>query len=285
MSSINVHTYSVEHQCYVSYEGTGYEYGRVAGIANADGVAFVGGLSTTYSDGDNFMVYLIDNVTGVTYSFTKVLTESLGSDNSKVIGIKIPFNKFVVDMGLSVKWAACNLGADYLTGYGDYFAWGETTPHSGNATWGKYTFNPSADGSTFTKYTGTDYTTLQSADDVATAVLGDSYRMPTKAEWEELLNESNSKIEWVTDYLGTGINGCLVTSKKTGKTSQKIFLPRAGSHASYSASYGLNDLCFYWSSSLKTDNVSNAWRFYGNGSNALVTAEARRNGMSIRPVR
>ena len=98
LSSIGVHTYAVEHQCYVSYYGTGYEYGRVAGIANADGVAFVGALSTTYSAGENFKVYLIDNVTGVTYSFTKVLTESLGSDNSKVIGIKIPFNKFAVDL-------------------------------------------------------------------------------------------------------------------------------------------------------------------------------------------
>lgn len=31
-----------------------------------------------------------------------------------------------VDLGFSVKWATCNVGANSPKGYGSYFAWGET---------------------------------------------------------------------------------------------------------------------------------------------------------------
>ena len=35
-----------------------------------------------------------------------------------------------VDLGLSVKWAMCNVGASSPEEYGDYYAWGETKTKS-----------------------------------------------------------------------------------------------------------------------------------------------------------
>ena len=287
--------------CAVTYYATGSAGGRIAGIANDDGVAFVGNFSSpSYSAGGKLTFYLIDNTTGVKYEFTKTLTAALSTPTSKVTAIKIPFAKFVVDMGLSVKWAAANLGAGTFTDYGDYYAWGETAPYyeAGYASetpgnhwktgktgynWASYQWNPSGDGSTFTKYTGSDYSTLQTADDAATAAYGDSYRMPTNTDFEDLLNTSNCDKEWVANYLSSGVSGYLFTSKKTGYTSQKVFLPAAGSRDGTSlddaGSYG-----FYWSSSLNTGSPHSAWFVVFYSDNVYRHYYYRSYGQSVRPV-
>ena len=95
----------------------------------------------------------------------------------------IPDTHEAVDLGLSVKWATCNVGADTPEGYGDYFAWGETSPKS--------TYNASTylwcNGSitALTKYNTVDNKiVLDLADDAAHVIWGDSWRMPTNAELE-----------------------------------------------------------------------------------------------------
>lgn len=300
LNMLNTQSGSSPYACYVDFYGSGSDYGRIAGISNADGVAFVGGLKSNYSAGENLTFYLLDNTTGVTYEFTKTLTAVLSDVETKVIAIKIPFAKFVVDMGLSVKWAAANLGAGTFTDYGDYYAWGETAPYyeAGYASetpgnhwktgktgynWASYQWNPSGDGSTFTKYTGSDYSTLQTADDAATAAYGDSYRMPTNTDFEDLLNTSNCDKEWVANYLSSGVSGYLFTSKKTGYTSQKVFLPAAGSRDGTSlddaGSYG-----FYWSSSLNTGSPHSAWFVVFYSDNVYRHYYYRSYGQSVRPV-
>ena len=300
LNMLNTQSGSSPYECYVDYYGRGSTDGRIAGISNADGVAFVGGLVSNYSAGDKLTFYLIDNTTGVKYEFTKTLTAALSTPTSKVTAIKIPFAKFVVDMGLSVKWAAANLGAGTFTDYGDYYAWGETAPYyeAGYASetpgnhwktgktgynWASYQWNPSGDGSTFTKYTGSDYSTLQTADDAATAAYGDSYRMPTNTDFEDLLNTSNCDKEWVANYLSSGVSGYLFTSKKTGYTSQKVFLPAAGYR--YGASlYDAGSFGYYWSSSLNTGYPSNAWYVYFYSFDVLRRSSVRYHGFSVRPV-
>lgn len=107
-----------------------------------------------------------------------------------------------VDLGLpsGTLWATMNVGADSPEDYGDYFAWGEITPNS------NYTYSKNSK-------------VLSLSDDAANANWGGAWRMPTKAELDELINSSYTTCTW------TG-NGCKVTSKINGNS---IFLPAAGS--------------------------------------------------------
>nr|MCR4707194.1 hypothetical protein [Clostridiales bacterium] len=96
-----------------------------------------------------------------------------------------------VDLGLSVKWAAMNLGAEKISDRGGYFAWGETAQKD-DYTWSAYRHGDSAD--TLTKYNFTDHgLTLEAADDAAAVNWGGAWRMPTGAEWEELCDKRNCK--------------------------------------------------------------------------------------------
>ena len=106
-----------------------------------------------------------------------------------------------VDLGLSVKWATCNVGATTPEGYGDYFAWGETQPKT-TYNWSTYKY---CNGSyyTLTKYcvdysygTVDNKTTLELTDDAARVNWGGKWRMPTKAEYNELKNSSNCTWTW-----------------------------------------------------------------------------------------
>ena len=280
---------------------TGYSWYRIGGsdkpiigMPNADGLAFYGRLTTQATNLREYIFTLYNTTDYIAYTFTK--TAQLNSNNcKKLVAIKVPFNKFVVDMGLSVKWAACNLGADYITDYGDHFAWGVTTPYYSSLSpltwkdgktagydWDSYPWTTDG-GSTFTKYNGSDYNTLQSTDDAATAAYGSSYHIPTSDQFNELLNPDNCDKEWVTDYLGSGVNGYLFTSKKDGKTSQKVFFPAAGEY--FKTDLGsTNTMGIYWSSSLKTDETESAWYFQVESTDAFVTRNLRYDGLSVRPV-
>lgn len=153
-----------------------------------------------------------------------------------------------VDLGLpsGLKWATCNVGATSPEGYGDYFAWGETSPKD-NYEWSTYKYwNGSS--STLTKYnTSSDYgtvdnkTTLEFTDDAARANWGGKWRMPTQAEQEELIYKCTWT--WTTQ---SGVNGYKVTSN-TNENS--IFLPAAGYRDGSSVRSVGSDGC-YWSSSL-----------------------------------
>ena len=110
----------------------------------------------------------------------------------------IPSN--CVDLGLpsGLLWAKSNMGTTVPTEIGDYYAWGETSPKK------KY------HGNNYKHYTGSDLdikkynekdwkTVLELEDDAANANLGVGYRIPTREDWEELLD--NCKWEAVTTTL------------------------------------------------------------------------------------
>ena len=98
--------------CFVGYHVTGSDGGRIGGIANDDGVAFVGGLSYNLTAGNSVTIYLVDNSTSTTYSFTKTATTAVGNDGTKVTGIKIPFSKFTP---LSGKFSVSNTKKVYFS--------------------------------------------------------------------------------------------------------------------------------------------------------------------------
>jgi hypothetical protein len=186
-----------------------------------------------------------------------------------------------VDLGLSVKWATCNVGAEKPEDYGDYFAWGETAPKS-DYSWSTYKFTTDG-GSTFTKYTGSDKTVLDAADDAATANWGDAWRMPTLEEMQDLLD--NCTWEWQSEgntEFG-GVVGMKVTSNKAGYTDKYIFLPAAGISVG-SALREAGDGGYYCSASLNAGNARSAYYRYFNSLRQDLSVFLRYEGLAVRPV-
>ena len=157
----------------------------------------------------------------------------------------------IVDLGLSVKWASCNLGASAPEGYGDYYAWGETAPKAEyteyNYKWQastlalKYTLSPSiynVDPAPDNKWV------LDPGDDAAVVNLGGSWRMPTAEEFEELA----SGCTW-TEETVNGIKGMRATSKVSGYTDQSIFIPYAGGKDDQNSGVDFSSENYIWSSS------------------------------------
>ena len=183
-----------------------------------------------------------------------------------------------VDLGLSVKWATHNVGATKPEEYGGYYAWGETEEKE-NYSWGTYIW---CNGSynTMTKYcTDSSYgivdnkTVLDPEDDVAHVKWGGSWRMPTKAEQDELRNNCT----W-TRTTQNGVNGY----KVTGPNGNSIFLPAAGYR--YGADVydrGSSGNC--WSSSLFSFS-SYACSLFFLGSSYDWRYDYRYYGHSVRPV-
>ena len=195
-----------------------------------------------------------------------------------------------VDLGLpsGLLWATHNVGAAVPTGFGFHFAWGETRTKSdfgyGNYRYGtydryhfiynltKYCSNPSYSVTGFTD----TLTILQPEDDAATVNWGDGARTPTKAEWQELLDNTT-----VTNAVINSVFGL----QFTGSNGVSIFLPAAEfGHESYMSH--IENCGAYWSSSLNTDAPSSAWILSFNvvGQFAIST-DSRGNGLSVRAVR
>lgn len=165
-----------------------------------------------------------------------------------------------VDLGLSVKWATMNVGAEAIDDYGDYFAWGELHPKS--------------------VYTHQNYSVNQNPGrlrlslDAANYNWGGTWRIPTEREWSELRNGCTWKHTAVN-----GVEGYLAISLNNGNS---IFFPSAGlcdPRLGCEGSWGM-----YWSSNrhkesqrawctvMHEDGISNSGGHY------------RKIGMSVRAV-
>ena len=173
---------------------------------------------------NGFVVDVKDTEGDVITSFTKASAAIFSATEAMVMPVK--FVPYAVDLGLSVKWAACNVGATTPEGFGDYFAWGETSPKS-EYSYATYKWMQDGNRSQLTKYC-----TLQShgyngfvdgkkvlelEDDAAAVNWGGSWRMPTKDDMQELME---CTWEWTTL---NGVNGYRVSGN-----GNSIFLPAAG---------------------------------------------------------
>ena len=155
------------------------------------------------------------------------------SQSSSVLTISGNINGHeYVDLGLSVKWATCNVGAPSPEDYGDYYAWGETEAQSRYGT-----YNCEAWERKMARIEGTSR-------DVAHVKWGSPWRMPTVHEILELLDQDNCKWVWT---MHKGVSGYRVTSRKNGNS---IFLPTAGYRSNESLYYAgrVDPTGFYWSS-------------------------------------
>ena len=252
-------------------------------VANIDSTRFV--IQQGSSGRDEYEVLSAKAIGSATITF-KTLASNHRS-NCKVTVLPVPVPE-VIDLGLSVKWASCDLCASSPEERGHKYAWGEnesfkySSSNSGFTSWlYKYDKNDfftisQLEDRIFTKYITSlvhgdidDITQLEQEDDTAHKLLGDKWRMPTKAEWAELL----VKCTWTWGSMND-IPGYWVKSRVNGES---IFLP-------------CPDGCStYWSSSLfagRDDNDScYAFCFdFDSGRIEKAKGYLRHLGFPIRPV-
>lgn len=127
-----------------------------------------------------------------------------------------------VDLGLSVRWAKCNLGASKPAGIGDFYAWSEIT--SKTEYWREnYSYcNNNSNQYVFT-YTNPIENICGTKYDVATTNLGDGWRTPSLAEVNELITHctwEKEEIEGTVVYRITGPNGNSIIIPIVGEKKQ-----------------------------------------------------------------
>ena len=190
--------------------------------------------------------------------------ENDNGQNDSIVEDSIIFDGYnYVDLGLpsGTLWATCNVGANSPEKFGDYFAWGETTPKN-LYDWKSYKYSAFVDGRyVLTKYCTNSYygldglvdslTVLDPMDDAAVANWGEHWRMPTGEEWSELYQ--NTTLTWTTQ---NDVDGILLTSWN----GNSIFLPTTGFYLD--DSLFCTSLGVYWSSSLQTSSQISAWSFH-----------------------
>ena len=185
--------------------------------------------------------------------------------------VKETYNKSIkgheyVDLGLSVKWATCNIGANTPEEYGYYYAWGETSNKTkfeygekNSRTYGENMLDISGDSSY----------------DAARANWGGSWRMPTEAEMEELLDECT----WTLLTSQSGVNGY----KVTGPNGNSIFLPAAGNREYSSLNY-IGERGYYWTSTPIEFGGDCSRSLYFYKSSIEMSFDERNEMLTIRPV-
>lgn len=212
-------------------------------------------------DGDNLNATLSNLTVATTYYYCVVASVN----GTKIYGDAKSFTTKdlqttgYVDLGLSCKWAACNLGASTPESTGEFYGWGDVESR---------TFFYSSNNANYQKDIGEDISATDY--DAARKILGSPWRMPTKTEFQELLDKC--KFQEIT-YKNT--KGYLVT----GKNGNAIFLPKAGykkDSSNYSGYY-------YWTST-KYDYSSYPNRYAYIFEDSYITDVYRYYGCTIRPV-
>lgn len=174
-----------------------------------------------------------------------------------------------VDLGLSVLWATCNVGAEEPEEYGNYYAWGEVETKN-NYT--QHNYFRDVYSAYYFNSIGSDISGSEDYD-VARKNLGSPWRMPTVSEASELINKcswSRSTLNNVAGFVVKGPNG------------NTIFIPAAGSNVEgtvYSGSYAN-----LWSSEPNSPTDYMCYRIFANQSGAEVSTFPGFYGCTVRPV-
>lgn len=180
------------------------------------------------------------------------------------IKVKTAVPKGAVDLGLSVYWATCDLGAGSNTVPGTLYAWGETSTKNSFSLENYKYYN----GTSYTKYNNEDGKTILDADDdAAKSILGGRWRMPTIEEYNELCDNC--------DIAQDG-SVFIFTSKVEGFSDRSVTIPVRGFNP-------IGNKC-HWTSS-KNDNKVEYGLLMNLGIAVLRSVYGSRyDGYPIRPV-
>lgn len=249
---------------------------------------------------------LVDAVMGKSekryiYSAEEFLRENAVTGTYKINGVEKTFvdGYEYVDLGLSVKWAAFNVGASSPEEYGDYYAWGEVEPKT-NYTWAtykwvqdnqnswkyinKYTFPDKQTTGIWYKngtFVGDNIAELEPEDDVVQTKWKGKWHIPSKEDAEELLTKCTWT--WTGNYKDTKIAGYIVTSNVPGYTDKSIFLPAAGFYYGNSLNAETNT-GYYWLKELGNIYVDYAYFIDFYAKEKFTSRSIRYYGQSIRAV-
>lgn len=191
----------------------------------------------------------------------------------------------LIDLGLSVKWAAYNVGASSPEGYGRLYGWADPTGEKRTENNNDYpSSNPPKNIS------GTQY-------DIARAKWGGNWRLPKHEELIELSERCDWK--WIKYK---GVNGYLVT----GPNGNRIFLPAAGWRCGngsgcnsgssgygqmktlYEITYGggcnSGNSGYYWSGTLELSDNTYYHLYFDSGHRFSLDGSGRYYEFSVRPV-
>ena len=185
--------------------------------------------------------------------------------------------------GFDVLWGTANVGASSPGEKGWAFAWGETSVKAFYG-WDSY-LHCHGSSSSMCRYCTCvefgavdDRSVLEEADDAAAVCLGNGWRMPTAAQWRQLMSSTDWK--WTDDYDGAGSSGYVVTS--TRDRSVSMFLPAAGGGGSVG---NRTPRGCYWTSELRGGEPSEAWFLFFSEDWRTVDGALRCLGYYVRPVR
>lgn len=255
--------------------------------------------TVTWTSSDQAVVTVEDGVISARKAGLATITVIAG-DKTATCGITVAnasAESEAVDLGLSVKWASCNLGAYWPEAYGGYFQWaGKVDVNNSYVDISKCPYHTDYyDSSGWTKYISSNKasywsgagnpdnkTVLDPSDDAANSMLGGKWRIPTVEEWDELTG--GCSWTWMLDYKGSGVNGYIVAGKKSGYTDKSIFIPAAG-YFIYADLDQVGAIGEYWSSSLNIDSPNKAYHVMFNAAEVKTTGNGDRYfGYSVRPV-
>ena len=152
-----------------------------------------------------------------------------------------------LDLGLSVKWAQYNIGTSQPQGYGNYYAWGETQTR---ADYNGYKAPYPSENVSFWNAHRDEILDAENniyrSKDPANILVGKNWRMPTKKEFEELVEKCS-----VERIKLNGRAGTLFVSKIKGFTDKWLFFPNTGwCWLRQHAQPDKDDTSFYWSSTI-----------------------------------
>jgi len=195
----------------------------------------------------------------------------------------------VVDLGIGIYFAKCNLGANSPEQSGSLFAWGETESKD-FFSWTNYTWNEKGEPlSSPIKYTNSSTSKLENADDAAKLIMGEDWSIPRAADFKKLFTKKNCTSKYCKL---NGVGGFLFTSVIKGYEGNSIFFPLSGmmdhDRQKFAGQYG-----WFWANELYTNPETTKLETSSGSSmciqhtdidNHTIEARQRSLGIPIRPV-
>ncbi len=221
-----------------------------------------------------------------------IITALSGSVTDEALALVASDFNTPVDLGLSVKWAPCNIGASRPEGYGRYFCWGATDNWNANKDTSPYSYQTSWWNTHKDEVVDNNYNLYRTLDP-ANNLIGKSWRLPTKKEFEELLENCSVQRKRVNGKIGV-----LIQSENPGYSNKWIFIPHTGICWAWDyADPEHEDVTMYWSSTINNNAIYNNYSYetvwalqvnsknMGEGGDAWINSQDRSTtGCPIRPV-
>ena len=195
---------------------------------------------------------------------------------------------YYVDLGLSVKWATCNVGATLASDEGKLFQFGRVDGYRYNDNNNQFRTNAQNKQDTGNEYipktaSGKTYNggeTLQPADDAANVNMGGAWKMPTYDEFKELVDNTTHDVVTIN-----GVKGMMFTSTKPGYEGKHIFIPFMQGYWYNGSFTAAGSDAYVWSSQMHPSSVNSAYRLLCNsGGYADIYDDRRSCAFSVRGV-